>query len=73
WVVTGDSVLTALYCEGTITDANGNSVTIVGSDGTTYVSGTGSYTITVDTYKTTADFSGASEATSWEDYEVEKP
>ena len=73
WVVTGDSVLTALYNEGTIVDEDGKTVAIVGSDGSAYVSGTSSYTITVDSYGTTADFSGASAATAWEDYEVEEP
>ncbi|MCD7738210.1 MAG: hypothetical protein LUH58_04110 [Lachnospiraceae bacterium] len=73
WVVTGDSIVTNLYTEGTITDEAGNSVTIVGTDGTVYVQGTGSYTITVETYSTTADFSGASQAASWTDYEAEKP
>ncbi|MCD8129774.1 MAG: hypothetical protein LUE16_00600 [Lachnospiraceae bacterium] len=73
WIVTGDSTVTNLYAEGTITDASGNSVTIVGTDGTVYVQGTGSYTITVETYSTTADFSDASEAASWADYEATKP
>ncbi|ANU75934.1 hypothetical protein [Blautia pseudococcoides] len=31
----------ALYCEGTISDVKGNSVTIKGSDGTVYIEGTG--------------------------------
>ena len=70
WIVTGDSTLSALYCEGTITDANGNTVTIAGSDGTEYVSGTSAYTITVDTYEESADLSGAAAADSWSDYEV---
>ncbi len=73
WIVTGDSVLTALYCEGTITDESGNTVTIQGSDGTVYVSGTSTYTITVDTYETSADFSGASETSDWSDYEAAQP
>ena len=73
WVVTGDSILTALYCEGTILDESGNTVTVAGSDGTVYVEGTSSYTITVDTYSDSADFSGASEVSSFSDYEVEQP
>jgi len=73
WIVTGDSVLTALQNEGTIVDASGNTVTIQGSDGTVYVQGSSAYTITVDSYETTADLSGASAVTSWSDYEVEKP
>ncbi len=73
WIVTGDSTVTNLYAEGTITDTNGNSVTIIGTDGTVYVDGTSSYTITVDAYSTTADFSGASEADSWDNHEAAKP
>ncbi len=73
WIVTGDSVLTALYCEGTIVDEDGNTVTIQGTDGTVYLSGTSSCTITVTTYEDTADTSGASTLSSWSDYEVEEP
>ena len=73
WVVTGDSELTNLYCAGTITDEDGNSVTIKGSDGTVYAEGTSQYTITVDQYEKTADMSGCSQATQWSDYETEKP
>ncbi|MBS5324685.1 MAG: hypothetical protein KHY34_13520 [Lachnospiraceae bacterium] len=73
WVVTGDSELTNLYCAGTITDEDGNSVTIKGSDGTVYAEGTSEYTITVDKYEKTADLSGCSQATQWSDYETEKP
>lgn len=71
WVVTGDSELTNLYCAGTITDEDGNSVTIKGSDGTVYAEGTSQYTITVDKYEKTADMSGCSQATQWSDYETE--
>lgn len=73
WVVTGDSTLTSLNNAGTIVDADGNTVTIVGTDGTTYVEGNSSYTITTDSYSTDADTSGASAADSWEDYEVARP
>lgn len=73
WIVTGDSALTSLSCSGTIQDADGNTVSIVGMDGTTYVEGTSSYTITVDTYTDSADVSGASSADSWETYAVEQP
>ncbi len=34
WVVTGNSLLTNLFCEGTITDGEGKSVTILSADGT---------------------------------------
>lgn len=73
WIVTGDSTLTALSCEGSIKDADGNAVSVVGTDGTVYVEGTSQYTVTVETYSDTADLSGASEADSWEDYAVEQP
>ena len=73
WVVTGDSTLTNLYNAGTIVDASGNTVTIKGTDGTVYVKGTSSYTITVDSYETSVDLSGVSTTSSWSDYEVAKP
>lgn len=72
WTVTGDSRVTVLSCEGTILDADGNTVSIVGADGTVYVEGTSQYTVTVDTYSTSADFTGASTLESWSDYSVEK-
>lgn len=73
WTVTGDSTLSELHNFGTIVDEDGNTVTIKGADGTVYVDGTSDYTITVNSYKTTADVSGASATTSWSDYEVERP
>ncbi len=73
WTVTGDSTVTNLYSAGTIVDADGNAVTIVGTDGTVYVEGTSAYTITVTTYSDTADTTGASAISTWEDYQVEKP
>ena len=51
WIVTGDSTLTSLNNKGTIVDAEGKTVTIQGTDGTTYVQGNSSYTVTVDTYE----------------------
>ncbi|SDB38158.1 hypothetical protein SAMN02910298_01863 [Pseudobutyrivibrio sp. YE44] len=51
WIVTGNSILSSLTNNGTIVDAQGNTVTIVGTDGTVYVQGTSSYTITVGSYK----------------------
>ncbi len=72
WVVTADSTLTNLYNAGTIVDANGNTVTIKGTDGTVYVKGTGSVTVTVDSYSTSVDLSGASATTKWSDYSVSK-
>jgi len=73
WTVTGDSVLGDLQNEGTIVDESGNTVTIQGSDGTVYVQGTSQYTITVDSYETNADLTGASAVSEWSGYEVEKP
>lgn len=73
WVVTGDSILTSLNSAGKIVDADGNTVTVKGSDGTVYVKGTSQYTVTVDSYSDKGDVSGASTTSSWSDYEVEKP
>ena len=73
WIVTGDSALTTLGCAGTITDQDGNTVSVVGTDGTVYVEGTSLYTVTVDQYSETAEPDGAASADSWEDYAVEKP
>jgi hypothetical protein len=73
WVVTGDSTLSALYNAGTITDTDGNTVTIKGTDGKVYVQGTSQYTITISSYSTDVDTSGAASATSWSDYETEAP
>lgn len=73
WVVTGDSTLTDLQCAGTIVDEAGNTVSIVGTDGTVYVSGDSDYTITVSSYTADADLSGASAADSWTSYEVARP
>lgn len=69
----GDSEITNLYNEGTVVDVDGKTISIVGTDGTTYVEGTSSYTITVEKYSDSADFSGAVEADSWTDHEVAKP
>lgn len=73
WVVTGNSTLTNLQCAGTIVDEAGNTVSIVGTDGTVYVSGDSDYTITVSSYTAEADLSGASAADSWSSYEVALP
>lgn len=51
WIVDGDSTLSSLTCKGTITDADGNTVTVQGTDGTVYVNGTSDYTITVNSYE----------------------
>ena len=73
WIVTGDSTVSALHCAGTIEDNEGKTVTVKGIDGTVYVKGDGSYTITVTSYEDSADLSEASTTTSWSAYETEKP
>lgn len=73
WIVTGDSTLTQLHCAGTIADAEGNAVTVMGTDGTVYVQGTSRYTVTVDSYDNTVDTSAASDVDSWSDFAVTKP
>ena len=73
WTVTGDSTVTNLYSEGTIMDESGKTVSIVGTDGTVYVSGDSGFTITVASYSDSADFSGAATADSWENHQAEKP
>lgn len=73
WIVTGDSIVSALHCAGTIEDNEGKTVTVRGTDGTVYVKGDGSYTITVTSYEDSADLSEASTTTSWSAYETEKP
>ena len=72
WVVTGDSTVTNLYCAGVIVDENGAAVTIIGTDGTVYVQGTSNVTVTVGSYSTDVDTSGAAVADSFEDYAVDK-
>ena len=73
WIVTGDSTLSSLSSEGTIVDEEGNTVTIQGSDGTVYEDGESPYTITVDSYETTADTSSATTSADWSDYEADRP
>lgn len=73
WTVTGDSTLTNLYNEGSIVDAQGNQVSIVGTDGTVYVEGTSEYTVTVDAYAEQADLSEVQTAPVWSDYEAAVP
>lgn len=67
WTVTGDSTITNLYNAGTIVDKDGNTVSVVGTDGTVYVKGNSSYTITVSNYSDSADLSGAATADTWAD------
>ena len=70
WIVTKNSTLTKLSCEGEITDKSGNTVTIKGTDGSVYVKGTSSLTVTVSEYNDDTDLSGASKTTDWADYKV---
>ena len=71
WIVTGDSTVSALSCAGTMKDSEGNTVSVVGTDGTVYVEGTSAYTVTVDSYSDSGDASGASALDAWESFEVE--
>ncbi len=73
WIVDGDSVLSGLYCAGTIKDSQGNSVTIKNQDGAVLVQGTSDIEITVSHYEANADLSGASQAALEEDYLKERP
>lgn len=73
WIVTGDSRVTNLYCEGSIVDEAGNTVTVAGIDGTVYVQGESTYTVTVDSYSAEADLSGMTSSVSWQDYEADAP
>lgn len=73
WTVTGDSKITSLSNAGTITDADGKTVSVVGTDGTTYVEGDSDYTITVDSYQDSADTSASTSIDDWSNYEVERP
>ncbi|MBR1821334.1 MAG: hypothetical protein IJ769_06895 [Clostridia bacterium] len=59
WIVTGDSELTTLECAGSIVDDAGQSVSIVGADGTVYVEGDSEFTITVNSFSAEADTTGA--------------
>lgn len=50
WIVTGDSRVTSLRCEGQLLDESGAPVRVVGTDGTIYAPGESAVTVTVDTY-----------------------
>lgn len=73
WIVTKDSTLSSLLNAGTIQDAEGKTVTIKGNDQTVYVEGDSALIVTVNSYENTSTVSGASEISSWSDYETEKP
>ena len=50
WIVTGNSTVTRLTCIGTVSDADGNEVSIVRSDGTVLVQGNSPFTVTTEEY-----------------------
>ena len=70
WVVTGDSVLTALETEGAVVDAEGKTVSILGIDGTVYVQGDSPFKVTVSSYSPACDLTGAGTVSNWSDFEV---
>ncbi len=70
WVVTGDSVLTTLENEGAVVDADGKTVSIIGTDGTVYVQGDSPYKVTVSSYSPACDLTGAGAVSSWSEHEV---
>lgn len=51
WTVTGNSTVSSLICKGSITGADGKSVSIIGTDGTVFVQGEGEYMITTGSYE----------------------
>ena len=59
--------------EPILCDDAGRTVTIRTTDGKVLSEGTSGYTITVTDYSGSADLSGASQASSFRDYAVEKP
>lgn len=73
WTVTGDSTVSSIESEGSIVDVDGKTVSIVGTDGTTYVEGDSEYTITTGSYSDSVDLTGATSEASWSDYSVERP
>lgn len=72
WVVTGDSTLTNLYNAGAIVDEQGRAVTIVDTNGTVLVQGTSDYTVTIGSYSTTIDTTGASVSDTFSGHAVAK-
>ena len=66
WIVTGDSTVTTLQCAGAIVDEAGLAVTIQGADGTVYIQGESACTVTVESFSTDIDLSGAGSVGSFE-------
>ena len=50
WIVTADSAVSVLENAGSVVDTEGDSVTIIGTDGVVYVEGSGATTVTVSEY-----------------------
>lgn len=73
WVVTGDSTLSSLSCEGSISDAEGRPVTIKSPEGATFVKGTSPYTVTVTDFSIAVDVSSAPQPVNRDDYEADRP
>ena len=67
-LVRRDSTVTTLNCAGAIADAQGNGVTIVGTDGTVYAEGDSDYTVTVERYSDEADTSAMGTISAWEEH-----
>lgn len=70
WVVTGNSTVTDLECAGLIQDVNGNSVTILGTDGSVYVQGNSEYSVIVSSFTAEADLAGAGTIDYFEAYNI---
>lgn len=66
WIVTGDSSVSVLECAGAIMDENGETVSIIGTDGTVYVQGSGVFTITVNEFSAEINLEGAGSIDSYE-------
>ncbi|MCR5294869.1 MAG: hypothetical protein K6E30_06800 [Lachnospiraceae bacterium] len=73
WTVTGDSVIDALYNAGTIEDEQDRIVTIKGTDGTVYVQGTSTYTVTVASYSTEDLSANAGSCDAYSSYAEAEP
>ena len=72
WIVERDSTVTGLYTAGTIVDTNGKTVSIVGTDGTVYVTGDSAVTVTVDSFSAAVDLSGADAVPDANDFDFKE-
>ena len=73
WVVTKDSTLSSLELAGSMVDENGETVSVIGTDGTVYVSGSSAIVVTVESFSDTADLSGCGTVSDFAEHAVEKP